>query len=179
MKNEPVNELLAESGTKFSELAVASVRHDLPLSKKADVEGAVCTDISAADITEDHIDLTKRMLRLLSDVDGLGLAAPQVGVNKKFFVFWDEQVQPRVRYNPQYFRDGSPSGWHEKCLTYGPQAYLVKRFKAIRAIWYEFDSESKTLLKRTGRLAGQDAQVFQHETDHINGKTIAMIGTPI
>jgi peptide deformylase len=165
-----------EAGTKFSEVAVAGVRHDIKLSPIAEVENVVCEDVTEADLTEEHIDLTKRMLRYLSDIEALGLSACQIGIKKKFFVFWSEMNEPKVRYNTQYFRDASWMGWREKCLTYGDKPFLIKRHKAIRAIWYE--NEGGRLVKVTKRLTGRDSQVFQHETDHQNGKTIAMLGLP-
>jgi len=165
-------------GTRFSDLAEASVRHDITFAKTEEVERVVCTDVVEADCDDAHIDLTKRMLRLLSDIDGLGLAAPQIGIKKNFFVFWDHLNNPRVRYNPKYYPDGhSATAWHEKCLTYGNQPYRIKRYKTIRAVWFEYDFETKKLVKVTKQLKGRDCQVFQHETDHLNGHTIATKGS--
>ena len=171
-----VNPLTEGNNTKFSELAVASKRHDIELCTPSFVEGIQCEEVTIDDIDEAHLDLTKRMLKFLTDVNALGLAAAQLGIEKRFFVFWDKRLDPRVRYNPKYFASGGKATWVEKCLTYGDRGYAVKRHKNIQAVWWEYDPESKSLIKKTKRMSGIDAQVFQHETDHLNGKTIATQG---
>lgn len=146
-------------------------------SKPVDVENVVCEDVVASEITEEHIDLTRKMLRLLASINGLGLAAPQIGINKKFFVYWDtRQNVPHVCYNSKYYGSGKKSAWVEKCLTYGKLSFAIRRFKYIQAVWWEYDPDLKSLVKRTRALRDLEAEVFQHETDHLNGKTIATEG---
>lgn len=165
--------------TKFSETDVAQKKHDIVLSTPADVEGVVCEEMTVDDITEEHIELTKSMLRFLSDVNGLGLAAPQIGITKQFFVYWNEKLEPNAAYNPRYFpAEKKKETWVEKCLTYGDQGYVIDRYKYIRAVWWEYNPTTKELVKRMKKLRGLNAQVFQHETDHLSGKTLATQGTP-
>jgi peptide deformylase len=64
-------------------------------------------------------------------------------------------------------------------LTYGPNVhYTVQRYTKIRATWQEiaFDGELKN---KSEIFENVIAQIFQHETDHVNGITIAMIGQKI
>jgi peptide deformylase len=165
--------------TKFAETTVAQKKYDITLSEPSFVEGAECDEMTVEDITEEHLELTKKMLRFLSDVKGLGLAAPQIGIKKKFFAYWDESLNPHVVYNPKYYAaEKKQETWVEKCLTYGDLKFVIKRFKYLSAVWWEFDPEKKELYKVTKRLRGLNAQVFQHETDHVNGETIATKGIP-
>lgn len=166
-------------GTKFSELDVYQTKYDIHLVPREEVENVTCEDMTDDDIDADHIELTKRMLRFLSDVNGLGLAAPQIGIKKNFFVYWDRNLKPHCIYNPRYFpkERKKKEGWVEKCLSYGDEGYAVERYKYISAVWWEYDPENGELYRINKPLRGIDAQVFQHETDHLNGVTIAMIGT--
>lgn len=163
--------------TKFSETAVAQKTHDIVLSDPQFVENVECEEVTIDDITEEHLDLTKRMLKFLSDVNGMGLAAPQVGIEKRFFVYWDETLKPHAIYNPKFYpAEKKKETWVEKCLTYGDQGFRVDRYKYISAVWWEYDPEKKELYKVTKRLRGLNAHVFQHETDHLNSKTISTEG---
>ena len=85
--NDP--SIVEENGQKFSKIAEACVRHDVKMASTSELENVVCEEVTAKDIDADHIDLTKRMFRFLADVGGLGLAAPQMGVKKRFFILWD------------------------------------------------------------------------------------------
>jgi peptide deformylase len=149
----------------------------LMLSPPNEVEGAECEEMTIEDITQEHIDRTRNMLKLLAEINGLGLAAPQIGIKKKFMVYWDaRQNTPYVCYNPKYYPDGHQTAWAEKCLTYGELTFAVKRYKAIRAVWWEYDPDKEQLVKQSKTLKGLQGEVFQHETDHLEGKTIAQIG---
>jgi len=165
--------------TKFSETAVAQKTYDIVLSDPEFVENVSCEDVTIDDLTEEHVDLTKRMLRFLTDINGIGLAAPQIGIEKRFFVYWDEMVNPHVIYNPKFYpvERKKRERWVEKCLTYGDQGYEIERYKYISAVWWEYNPDKQELYKVTKRLRGLNAQVFQHETDHLNSKTLATEGT--
>lgn len=160
---------LEENAEKYN-IRLVSFEEVEKLTEK-DVEA-----VSASDITPEFLDLTKRMLKYLVEIGGLGLAGPQLGMKKAFFVYWTDHDDPRVIYNPSYYPDSNAKIYKvEGCLTYTNLRFAVERFKRIRAVWYEYD-EKEGLIKRSRSLSGQDAEVFQHETDHCKGKTIAQIG---
>lgn len=165
--------------TKFSDTAIAQKMHDITLSNPQFVENVDCKEMIVGDITEEHLDLTKRMLKFLSDIGALGLSASQIGIEKRFFVYWDEMFEPHAIYNPKYYAaEKKKERWVEKCLTYGDLQFAIDRYKYISAIWWEYDPQKKELYKVTKRLRGLNARVFQHETDHLNSKTISTEGTP-
>ncbi len=138
------------------------------------VENVKCEAVTEGELPN-LLDVTKRMLNTLTDIRGAGLAGPQIGINKSFFVWWKDAETPQVVYNPIYYPESS--SWmhtYEKCLTYGANFYRVKRFKRVRAVWYE--NENDKLVKKIRVMAGNDSIVYQHETDHLKGLTIGMIG---
>ena len=153
-------------------------KYSIELVSPEVLEGAVSEELGADEIDDAHIDLTKRMLRFLTDVDGAGLAAPQIGIQKQFFVFWDRRSTPYVVYNPQWYpAEGKKELWVEKCFNYDEGTYMVERYKYITGIWWEYDPETQTFEKRIKKFRGVDAQVFQHEVDLLHGRTAATTGT--
>jgi peptide deformylase len=114
-------------------------------------------------------ELAARMLQLMRDARGVGLAAPQVGMNVRMFVMnhSGDPKDDRVFINPQLSEaEGSEEG-EEGCLSLpGINAQIVR---------------DKTLRIRAKDLAGNDidetasgylARVWQHEFDHLNGTLI-------
>jgi peptide deformylase len=161
----------------FEVLDAAKKEHAIVFAKPEEVEGVVCEDVTIEDITPEHLDLTKRMLKLLAQINGLGLAAPQIGIKKKFFVYWDTRTNtPHCCYNAKYYGNRSTATWGERCLTYGQLMFAIKRYKSIQAVWYEYDPDKHELVKRTKSMSRLEAEVFQHETDHLNGETLATKG---
>ena len=94
-------------------------------------------------------------------------------------VYWDSrQNRPAVCYNPKYYPGArKTSTWGEKCLTYGDLLFAIKRYKEIQAVWFEYDPDKKEFYRKAKALKGLEAEVFQHECDHLYGKTIATEGT--
>jgi len=141
------------------------------------VEGAVCEEVKLEDVPE-LIKLGEQMIKLSVTSGGVGLSASQVGVNKKMFVWQIKEFSTtqsyQIVFNPRFYKDGKQVKMLEGCLTYGDDHYLVDRWKGIRAIFDTFNGEK--LVKITEHLTGVRAVIFQHETDHTNGETIATKG---
>jgi peptide deformylase len=111
-----------------------------------------------------------RMIRACVSDDGVGLAAPQIGVFKRLFVMKVAEDSFRVCVNPSYAP--APGATRESgvegCLSVPGKRVAVKRFTAINACWIEL-SHTGVLEHRTELLDGFDARVFQHEYDHLLG----------
>lgn len=116
----------------------------------------------------DNID--KRLLTLIDDMfdtmyeaDGVGLAAPQVGILKRLFVI-DIGEGPLVFINPEIIEtDGSQTD-QEGCLSLPGELEEVMRPNYVRARALnekgeEFEIEAEELL----------ARAILHEYDHLNG----------
>ena len=82
----------------------------------------------------------------------------------------------QLAVNPVYYKDGKATNTIEGCLSYPGEQYFVKRHKYIRAVYYSVNRKTKKLVKVMKKLTGEAAIIYQHETDHCNGITIATKG---
>ena len=111
--------------------------------------------------------LTERMTGLMHDAEGVGLAATQVGILRRLFVFHDEG-EDRVIVNPVLTVRGKESEVDEEgCLSLGPIRMPVER--AVEVTLDGFDAEGNAVHLE---LEGMSARVVQHELDHLDGKMI-------
>jgi peptide deformylase len=111
--------------------------------------------------------LTERMIGLMHDAEGVGLAATQVGILRRLFVFHDEG-EDRVIVNPVLTARGNETEVDEEgCLSLGPIRMPVER--AVEVTLDGFDADGKAVHLE---LEGMSARVVQHELDHLDGKMI-------
>ena len=140
------------------------------------IEDCVCEEIDLMSENPKSIfNLGYELGRFAFDNEGNGLAAPQVGIFRRIIVFQGNDGLMMIAVNPRYFPQGSRTQIVEGCLSYPGDRYLMKRYKSVRAMFFTFNSEKKIIAKNI-ILRGHAAIVFQHETDHLNGITIAMKG---
>jgi len=146
----------------------------LTLSPKEDVEGCICEPVLASEVDEIMEKYVPDMEAILRETGGLGIAAPQVGIKKKFFVVKKPVGDGYDTYfNCFYTKEANVTTVQEGCLTYGKGNMAeVKRYKAIKLIHEEYDPDKKTLTKKFKKVKGHEAIVLQHETDHLSGITI-------
>lgn len=107
-----------------------------------------------------------KMLEIMKANDGAGLAAPQVGINQKFFVA-GEHLPHQIVCNPRWI---VAKGAHrftatEGCLSLPGLTIEKERFDRIQA---RYQCEYGKIWSM--ELSGFAAHVFQHETDHLNGR---------
>lgn len=113
--------------------------------------------------------LVQEMLQTMYSADGIGLAAPQVGINKQIIVIDCEPDNPEnpplVIINPVIKRFGrSLCDAQEGCLSI-PGVYLdVTRPEEIEVAYKDENGRPQTI-KATGLLS----RAIQHEMDHLNG----------
>jgi peptide deformylase len=111
--------------------------------------------------------LTERMIGVMHDAEGVGLAATQVGILRRLFVFHDED-EDRVIVNPVLTVRGDETEVDEEgCLSLGPIRIPVER--AVEVTLDGFDAEGAAVHLE---LEGMAARVVQHELDHLDGKMI-------
>jgi len=124
-------------------------------------------------ISEALQDTIWRMIRACLSEDGLGLAAPQIGVFKRIFVLRESAETFRVLIHPRYSVDASsrPEVQAEGCLSVPGKRIPVSRASIICAEWLDLDPTGKVWI-RTEILEGLKARVFQHEFDHLSGVSI-------
>ncbi len=110
------------------------------------------------------------MLETMYDAPGIGLAAPQVGVNARLLVMdcagKDEPPEPMALINPEIVAVSEAMNEHEEgCLSIPEQYALVERPAEVTLRWTTPAGEAAER-----RFDGLWATCVQHEIDHLNGK---------
>jgi len=101
--------------------------------------------------------------------DASCLAANQIGVTKAVAVYYDDDKNPRVLYNPKLLFGVAAQRTVEGCLT-REEPSKVRRFAKIKVTYDELvDGELK---HRKRDFTGWTAQMIQHMIDHCNGKLV-------
>ena len=129
------------------------------------------------DITIDYPnlkDLIDDMFETMYAANGVGLAAPQIGLGIRLFIvdgspFSDDDVSMqdfrKVFINPQIIEEsGNKWSFNEGCLSIPSIREDVSRFSNIRIVYK--DSEFNN---RDEYYDGTKARIIQHEYDHIEG----------
>ena len=109
-------------------------------------------------------DLCGDMFETMYDAEGVGLAAPQIGLNLRLFVMDCDGIK-LIAANPEVIHTEGEQSGQEGCLSVGKVPAVVvrplrARLKAQneKGEWFEQDAE------------GYAARAFMHETDHCDGK---------
>lgn len=110
--------------------------------------------------------LIAAMLDTMYESKGLGLAAPQVGINQQIFVA-DVGDGPIVVINPKILKRKGSAELEEGCLSIPGITVSVKRPDHIVV---QYCDENNRPVE--AELKNMLARVFQHENDHLNGKLI-------
>jgi peptide deformylase len=112
--------------------------------------------------------LAERMTHLMHDANGVGLAATQVGVLRRLFVFVQSEDEVRAVVNPRIVDRSKDSETEEEgCLSLGPIRVPVERPLKVTLEAQELDGSPLRL-----KLEGLAARVAQHELDHLDGVLI-------
>ena len=111
------------------------------------------------------------MIALMINEQGLGLAANQIGITKRFFAIghgsFDTFQKPAIIWNPLILNVSEEKVIDvEGCLSFPGIFVKIERPKEIE-VQYE-TTERKT---RFAKLIGMEAKCFQHELDHLEGIT--------
>jgi len=124
------------------------------------------TDVTKFD--DDLVNLVNEMIDIMYAAPGVGLAAPQIGINKNIFVF-DSGAGAKVAINPtNLLLDGSIV-FMEGCLSLPGYYWDIERAEYASLDCIDLQGEAVT-------YEGEDlmGRVLQHEYDHLNGKLLIM-----
>ena len=116
-----------------------------------------------ADVDGKLVQLAEDMLTTMYEAPGLGLAAPQVGVQKRLFVY-DIGEGPQVVVNPTIRETRGEWGYDEGCLSIPGMSFELIRPKEVHLVGY--DLEGNELSIEADEIL---ARAFQHELDHLDG----------
>jgi peptide deformylase len=116
-------------------------------------------------------DIDGKLVRLVDDMfdtlytsdSGIGLAAPQIGVQKQIFV-WDMDDEPMVILNPEIVESSGEWVYEEGCLSI-PGLY-VEMVRPKEVLMRGVGIDGNIIEIEADELA---ARLFQHELDHLNG----------
>ncbi len=100
---------------------------------------------------------------LYSSDSGIGLAAPQVGIQRQIFV-WDMDDEPRVIINPKIVESDGEWVYDEGCLSIPGLFVEMTRPKTV--LMTGIDLNGQEIAVEADEL---EARLFQHELDHLNG----------
>jgi peptide deformylase len=107
----------------------------------------------------------------MHDARGLGLAAPQVGVQKRLFVYQLEGHDPVAIINPTIVESRGEWEFEEGCLSIPGLYFPIVRPKEIHLTGW--DLHGKEISIEADEI---EARCFQHELDHLDGRLlIAML----
>jgi peptide deformylase len=122
-------------------------------------------------VTPRLLAFAQQMLDTMRKANGVGLAAPQVGVLQRFFVVElpedEENDQPRetyVLFNPKIVKERGEQIGYEGCLSIPGYIGEVSRREQITIEGLNERGRSVRL-----KVEGYLARVFQHEIDHLDG----------
>ena len=143
-------------------LKIAKLGHPLLVKKTKEIN-----DLNNNDFKKIIIDMSETML----DADGIGLAAPQVHLTHRMFIYRnpdlenDDKINISVLINPiiEKITDETEEDW-EGCLSIPGMTGLVKRYKQIK--YSAIDINGNNI---KGEVEGLHARIIQHEFDHLNG----------
>lgn len=117
--------------------------------------------------------LARDMLETMYAHDGVGLAAPQIGVHLRLVVIDIHSAdaerpsgeEPLILINPEFLVKEGKMSWDEGCLSvpgeYGP----VSRASKVKVRYLDLDGNEQFI-----EAEGLKAVALQHECDHLEGK---------
>ena len=143
-------------------LKISRLGHPILSQKSKPVQ-----DITGNRIKKIIHDMTETML----DAKGIGLAAPQIHINKQIIIFRtpedekEKEIKITALINPKLTKisDETDNEW-EGCLSIPGMLGLVKRYSKIK---YEGCDIAGNIIQR--EVEGLHARVVQHEFDHLMG----------
>lgn len=115
-------------------------------------------------------ELVQDLLETMYAKNGVGLAAPQIGVNLRVFVIDvsknDEPLNPMVFINPKIIKKTGATVAQEGCISF-PEAYTdVKRYANVMVKALDKHGRPFVLEAKDGDLL---SRAIQHENDHLDG----------
>ena len=138
----------------------------------------ISKEIDLTNINDEVIDIIEDLKATLEDGVGVGIAAPQIGINKRIIVVGAKKEN--VRYNdaedipltaminPKWEKISDETDIQfEACLSVPSISGKVERYKNIKLEYYNEQGE-----KIEKEVHGFFARLIQHECDHLDGFTL-------
>lgn len=160
--NDPVGALVLAQSLRMGHVPL----HDSPYTLVDENDPILLKECEPFDFTNPIVDpyeLTMRMSETMLAHNGIGLAAPQVGILTQVFVL---RANPIIAvFNPRIVDASSEMRINpEGCLSFPGLAIKVKRAAKVRV---RYQQPNREIVTR--EFAGLTARAFQHEYDHLYG----------
>ena len=124
----------------------------------------VCQKVTEFD--QNLVDLVSNMTKIMQKYKGVGLAANQVGIHKQVIVLITNQNEIQALINPEiHDQDPEQVILQEGCLSAPSIIVPIKRSVGVHIKYQDLEGKPKQVL-----AYGQDARIFLHEYDHLQGK---------
>lgn len=117
------------------------------------------------DASIDLVLLTEQMFAFMQELEGIGLATPQIGLSIRLFLMKIDG-EFFVCVNPEIVERGDQITHEEGCLSFPKLRLKIKRATDIEVRFWNEHGE-----KQNRKLSGLASRCFQHELDHLNGIT--------
>ncbi|HEX7169032.1 MAG TPA: peptide deformylase [Acidimicrobiales bacterium] len=122
-----------------------------------------CAEVT--DVDGALVRLVDGMVQTMYAAPGLGLAAPQVGVKKRLFVYdLDDGAGPQTLVNPVITESRGEWEFEEGCLSVPGLFFPIVRPKEIHITGFDLNGREVSL--EADEIM---ARLFQHELDHLDG----------
>ncbi len=122
-------------------------------------------------VGKEEINLAKKMMQIMIEAPGVGLAANQIGVLKQIVTifFIDNETKKETKYtlyNPKILSYSNETiVMEEGCLSLPEQFAEIERPKNISL---QYLNEKNQIIKKN--VKGVESRILQHEIDHLSGK---------
>ena len=125
-----------------------------------------CVDVKPEEINDEFRATLNEMFETMETANGVGLAAPQVGIAKRFFVVVADDEIRRVFINPVITKTSNDLvDYEEGCLSIPGFYENIKRPSKVSVVALNEQGKQFVLEEAEGLLA----RVIQHENDHLDG----------
>ena len=120
-------------------------------------------------VDDHHRNLIKEMYEAMYEANGVGLAAPQVGIDKRIFILdpgaKEEEKKPLTMINPTLISlEDKIVPYEEGCLSFPEHFAEIDRPDQITIQYLDENNEKQVLTTN-----GFTSRIIQHEIDHLNG----------
>jgi peptide deformylase len=119
------------------------------------------------DIDGKLVKLAEDMVATMHEAHGLGLAAPQVGIQKRMFVYQMGDGDPVTIINPTITDSRGEWEWEEGCLSIPGLFFPIVRPKEIHLTGWDLAGNEISI-----EADELEARCFQHELDHLDGRLL-------
>lgn len=117
------------------------------------------------EFNEDITELVDVMKQLMEASQGVGFAAPQLGISKRVVVYKIEGEEG-ILINPEItWRSEEKQEMKEGCLSFPGVWITLERHKEVKVTYFDLQGEKQEL-----HAQGFHAQMVQHELEHLDGE---------